>query len=77
MAAILDFCTFACVEVFNLDFFEFLIHQNSCVDTRMNVLGAFKRKVMNKHIFFMLAWRSSQFSVNFIAFFFFFFFLNS
>ena len=43
MAAILHFCTFVCVEVF--DFIEFFILGNLCVDTRMNLLGAFKIKL--------------------------------
>ena len=57
MAAILDFCTFAYVDVINLDFFEFLIPKNVCLDTRRNILGAFKKKVLRRHRFFMLALR--------------------
>ena len=41
VAAILDFCTLYCFEVFYFYIFAFLIPKNLCVDTRMYHLGAF------------------------------------
>ena len=42
-AAILDFCTMYCFDVFL--FFEFLIPKNLSVDTKMKLLGAFLSKL--------------------------------
>ena len=38
MAAILDFCTLYCFEIFYFDFLEFRIPINLGVDTKMNLL---------------------------------------
>ena len=51
VVAILDFCKLACIGVFDLEFFELLIHENLCVDTTMNVLGAFKKSYVQTYIF--------------------------
>ena len=38
-----------------ISFFEFLIHENSDINTKMNILGAFFQ-VMSRHRFVMLVW---------------------
>ena len=71
VVAILDYCPFYCFGVFYFIFFEFLIPKNLCVDTRKNILSAFKKKVMSRHRFFMLVWRPSWISMHCIALMFF------
>ena len=41
MAAILDFYTLYCFDVFYFYFFEFFIPKNLGVDTKMNISDAF------------------------------------
>ena len=47
----MDFCTFACVEVFDFDFFEFPIPKKICVGIRLNFLRELKKKYEKTYIF--------------------------